>query len=238
MRVHTRSRMSLLPVLWTQEAFERISHREELLAMLSFGVLLGLALYALTLVPFQGDRAALYLGLNLIFICLSESSLLGYDHAYLWPERPEWSFQAPPVFGLRALMSMNRFIVNLIPFDKLGSHKGRRGMEVLLWLQGGMLLAVLLGPAFPVFLPGISPLMVLSRLAHLGVTLEAVREGFRPARLMLSSLVLAFIAGMPIFAELLGWMPDWRLAPQASMALLSFVCAVLLLPPSASAWTS
>lgn len=111
LRVQSRTRLSLLPMLWTPAAFERAMQYEDLFAMLSIGALLGLGLYAITLFPLRRDRAALWLGLTMLCVCLFEAAYNGYDYAYGWPDRPDWSLRAAPVFALLAQIGFNRLVV-------------------------------------------------------------------------------------------------------------------------------
>jgi signal transduction histidine kinase/CheY-like chemotaxis protein len=199
LRVQSRTRLSVLPTLWSPEAFERSVQQEDLLNLLSIGALLGLGLYAIILFPFQRDRAVLYLGLCLIWVCLYQASLQGYDHAYGWWDGPDWLLRSTPLFSVLATMFLNQMVADLIPLRSYGWHRVERGLFGLLLLQGALLAAISLGNGE--MFPLIFPLVQASKIIYLGVSLAAMRQGFQPARFVFLGLLLSLTPGMFYFGN-------------------------------------
>ena len=173
LRVQSRTRLSLLPILWTPAAFQRAMQHEDLFAMLSIGALLGLGLYAIIMFPLRRDWAALWLGLAMLWVCLFEAAYNGYDYAFWWPDRPEWSLLAGWVFLLLVQIGFNRFIRTFIPFRMFGWKWAGLWLDGLFLAALALLLFLLLSAQFEGIVTVLPFLIVASQLSSLGIGLTA-----------------------------------------------------------------
>jgi len=224
LRVQTRTRLSLLPILWSPPAFEHAMQREDLLAMLSIGALLGLGLYAVMMFPLRRDWAALWLGLSMLGICLFEASYNGYDFAYGWVDRPDWSLRAMPVFGLLAGIGFNRFIRALIPFRNFGWWWAGYSFDCLVLADLALLLSFLFAAQFQRLLTIYALLVATNQFSYLGISLAAFRRNFRPAGYLFIGILASFsVFIIPRVGESQGWLPYSSLRVQAVMAAVVYV---------------
>jgi signal transduction histidine kinase/DNA-binding NarL/FixJ family response regulator len=223
LRIETRNPLSLLPVLWMPAAFQAAARAEDLFAMLGFGALLGLAGYAIVLFPLQRDRAALYLGLEMVFIGLFEAAYNGYGYTYLWPDRPDWAWWPTPLCALLGQASFNRFLRAFLPLDTQGPRLGRHWLDGLFLVDLALIAKHLLrapsmelGPALPL-------LFAIASLSNLGVTLAVAMRGYRPARLAAAGMLPTLGLMLPRIGEVLGWLPLSSPGSPAVTAAVMFV---------------
>lgn len=230
LRVHTRTILSLRPVLWTPAAFAAAMARQDLFDMLSIGALLGLSVYAILTFPLRRDWAALWLGLTMLVSCLSEAVWNGYDLAYLWPGQLEWTVRAVPVLPLLVQMGFNRFFSVLIPFAALGWVKARRWLDGLLLADIALLGAILLSPRPDRHLIATLILLLVAAvlLSFLGISVAALRKGYRPAAYAIAGILfLAFTIAAPRLGESMGWpMPAVSFAPPLFVTTLLFFASI------------
>ncbi len=228
LRVQSRTRLSLLPVLWTPTAFQRAMQQEDLFAMLSIGALLGLGLYAIIMFPLRRDWAALWLGLAMLWVCLFEADYNGYDYTFWWPDRPEWSLLAGGVFLLLAHIGFNRFIRAFIPFRVFGWKWAGRWLDGLMLADLALLLSLLISAQFQSFVTVFPFLILASQLSYLGIGLTALTQGYRPAGYLLAGLVvLVIFIIFPRLGESYGWLPFSSWSAQAVMAAITYVACLL-----------
>lgn len=230
LRVHTRTILSLRPVLWTPAAFAAAMARESLFDMLSIGALLGLSIYAILTFPLRRDWAALWLGLTMLVSCLSEAVWNGYDLAYLWPGQLEWTLRAVPVLPLLVQMGFNRFFSVLIPLSAFGWVNARRWLDGLLLADAVLLVAILLSPQPDRHLIAVLILLLVAAvlLSFLGISLAALRKGYRPAAYAIAGILfLAFTIAAPRLGESMGWpMPAVSFAPPLFVTTLLFFASI------------
>ena len=223
LRVHTRTLMSLVPILWTPEAFERGTRQEELLAMLTIGALFGLGLYAVLLFPLRRDWSQFYLGLSSISLCLFIAAIQAYDHAYLWPDRPDWSLRATPVFGMLTLVFMNRVVAAFIPIAAYGWCWVGRGLNGLLLAQLLFLAGIFPVSNYSVLIPGLFFFGVVNGLFNLGIVVAALRKGFQPARYAVVGQLLGSVSVLLPFTLAQGWLPHTATSSQSALAAECFI---------------
>jgi signal transduction histidine kinase len=206
LRLQTRTALSLLPILWQPQAFRAATQRDELLAMLSIGALLGLAAHALLLFLLHRDRATLYLGLEMISVGLFETCFHGYGYTYLMPNRPDWGWWLTPFFTMLSLAFFNRFFRTFLPLASHGLRHAGLWLDGLLLVDLVMIARHLLGA--PHALPGpILPLAAFITIAsNLVVTLALSWRGYRPARPLAMGLGLSLSLWFPRIGEMLGWL--------------------------------
>jgi signal transduction histidine kinase len=90
---------------------------------ISFGVLLVMFLYNFLLYLFIKDKSYLYYILYILFIGLTQASLLGYTYQYLWPNWPNFNNQSilllPSLAGIFAILFLRNFMLTSTHLPKL-----------------------------------------------------------------------------------------------------------------------
>lgn len=227
LRVESRTRLSLQLALWTPEAFEDTARREELLAVLAMGILLGVALYSLALL--RRDRLFLYVGLEGICVCLANVGRLGLDHAYLWPDRPDVSFLMTPLSAMLAPIFLNRAMLLLLPLQRYDWRGIKYLMHALLLVQLALCVTILLGGTATTVFPAVLILTLVSKVFYLAVAGAAWRKGFTPASYAFVALLLATLLSVPYTVDILWGAPLGPAVNVVTMVFLSALCQLLFL---------
>lgn len=222
-RVETRNALSFMPVLRAAAAFERNTHHEELLAMLNFGVLLGLAGFAVLLFPLQRDRTALFLGCSMVCYCLFEAAFDGYGYAYLWPNSPDWALRAPWIFVLLMQAAFNRFVKVFLRIESSDRPWAARWLNGLLAAKFVLVAGHLFGVSFVLLAPIGLVVVAVSLLSHVGFAVAALVSGYRPVRYLVLGQAITCTAAAMRIGEVSGWLPITALSSEAMTSGLFYL---------------
>lgn len=226
LRIQTRNAMTFKPVVWQPAGFHKAMGLEDMIVMFGVGLMVSLSVYAILFLPLQNEWSAPWLGSASLFACLIELSLGGYGYAYLWPDNPEWALQAPLVLGAIGQIFINRFLKRYLDVDYQHQPLAAAWMDwVLVALMTGMV-AHTLGYPMVSGLPLAIPLILISLLTHLVITLHAVLHSSRVALYLMAGQALGHFATFVHLAESAAWLPFGNLSG-SSLSLIVYFVSVL-----------
>ncbi len=207
LRVQSRTPLTFKAVLWSTEAQERSDRQEQLISLLSIGILLGFCLYAIFLYPLHRDRAHLLLGVLMATLALFQFSYLGYSYFFLWDNSPEWALRAPAVFSNLAALFFILFIREFMPIHAQLGGRAVNSLAVLVVLLLLLLFANLSGFAFEAVGLVMGPLYLLALLVPTLMVGMCAWKGYRPAQITLVGFSLPIINTLLRVGELHGVVP-------------------------------
>ncbi|MCA0394752.1 MAG: sensor domain-containing diguanylate cyclase [Proteobacteria bacterium] len=199
LRVESESSMQVPLHLYTPAAFTEISRDAQLAIGLYYGILLALFFYNLVLWISLRDASYFWYLCHITAFGLVLFTLNGLGFEYLWPDSPWMADHMVPISICLALIAMLQFARTFLEL----SHRAPRLNLGTIALIGFF---VLFGIA-SVWLPYRLSTPVASRAVLLGVlwilftTIQVVRQGYAPAKLLLLAWSM-FLLGTAVFTLL------------------------------------
>lgn len=118
-RVASAGRLSIQPILYSQQAYDQAERQTVMLDGILLGGLLMLAWGALLIAIMSRSRSFLLMAVLCTTITLYEASLRGYAKAYLWPEATDWALRSPAFLGFSALALTLSFILAIAHLERI-----------------------------------------------------------------------------------------------------------------------
>ena len=198
-RVQSQSSMQVPLGLYTPTAFAELARDAQFGMGLYYGILIALLVYNLVLWLVLRDQGYFWYlfhvaGFGLVLFCLN-----GLAYEYLWPGSPQLQDWSVPVSICIALMAMLQFTRHFMEL--------RRRMPVGNRIALGMIAFFAAWGVASLFLPYSDSVPVAAAAVFpgigfiVGVSVEMVRRGYRPARLFLVAWAL-FLLGIAAFSAI------------------------------------
>ncbi|HET8819310.1 MAG TPA: diguanylate cyclase, partial [Xanthomonadaceae bacterium] len=198
-RVQSESSMQVPLGLYTPSAFAELARDAQFGMGLYYGILIALLVYNLVLWLVLRDHGYFWYlfhvaGFGLVLFCLN-----GLAYEYLWPRSPQLQDWSVPVSICIALMAMLQFTRHFMELKRRMPVGNRIALGLIAFFAAWGVASLFLpyGDSVPVaaaaVFPGIGFIV--------GVSIEMVRRGYRPARLFLVAWAL-FLLGIGAFSAI------------------------------------
>ncbi|MDE2594698.1 MAG: diguanylate cyclase [Burkholderiales bacterium] len=185
LRVQGQGSLQAPLVLTTPTAWQQAIGHEHVLQGMYAGALLAMFVYNVLLYVSLRTRSYLYYVTYLALFGLTQMVFNGMAFQYLWPDLPEWSNRAAPLF-----MGLSGWILTQFSRDFLAlpTHwpTADRVVRATLWIFGGVAVAGLwMDYAIPIRVG--TTASILAPFLHLVITAEMLRRGHRQALYFLAA---------------------------------------------------
>ncbi|HEU4813205.1 MAG TPA: diguanylate cyclase [Xanthomonadaceae bacterium] len=196
-RVQSESSMQVPLGLYTPTAFAELARDAQFGMGLYYGILIALLVYNLVLWLLLRDQGYFWYLFHVAGFGLVLFSLNGLAYEYLWPRSPllqDWSVPLSICIALMAMLQFTRHFMEL-----------KRQMPIGNWIALGMIAFFAAWGVASLFLPYRDSVPVAAAAVFpgigfiVGVSVEMVRRGYRPARLFLVAWAL-FLLGIAAFS--------------------------------------
>ena len=189
------------------------------------GIILGLALYNLTLFLSIRERVYLY---YVIYVCSFGAFWIvrsGFFYQYLWPAHPLWDRHYQPFLAALAIVSSIFFVRRFLAVPE---HS--RKMNRLLLVVAGLAIVAYLASFTNLHYSAMAILASLGlavTILYAGIGLAAVKRRYRPARFFLVAFA-AFLAGNVLYILMfLRFLPTTIVTYNAAQAGSAIECILL-----------
>lgn len=196
---------TLIPRLWTPEAYADQLQLEALIFGTLYGSIGALLLYNLFLLASTRQRG-FHLYLLFVAAFLAWSFIFrGYAFQYLWPNSPTLNNQLLPLLASVCYCAFGLFALEYLQIRRMAPTWLHRAS----WLAIGCNALILIPPLFGLYAPTFAASLVSGVVMHVAIvttSLVLIRRGSRPARYFLLAFT-ALACGIVIYyLHLLGWL--------------------------------
>ncbi|MEN6474192.1 MAG: 7TM diverse intracellular signaling domain-containing protein [Syntrophaceae bacterium] len=207
LHIASYNRIALVFTAWSEKAMHARQLNEYILMWFAYAFVLALIMYNFVLFFFIRERSYLYYVVFLFALLLFLMSFDGTGFKYLWPRAVWWESIA-----LTALLIMQNVCAILFfqSFVHLKEHSYRQTtfLNGLIVLELGLLAMKCAAPRLPVA-QYVQPVLLVSALSMIGISIRLSRKGSRPAFYFLIAFIILLV-----------------------FAILNSLMTLLVLPPS------
>ena len=207
MHISSYNRIALVFTAWSEKAMHVRQMNEYILMWFAYAFLLAMGLYNFVLFFFIRERSYLYYVFFLFAVLLFLMSFDGTGFKYLWPQAVWWESVA-----LTSLLIIQNICAMIFfqSFVHLKDHSFRQTtfLNGLIVLELGLLAMKCAAPRLPVA-QYVQPVLLVSALTMIGISIQLSRKGSRPALYFLTAFIILLI-----------------------FAILNSFMTLLILPPS------
>lgn len=233
LRVRSTSTMSFSIQMWTPEAFISTLTTESLLFALFYAVHVVLVIFSMWMWSVARDRSFGYFGLSVLLNLFTSLGAEGYLYEYLLPGSPLLS---NAIYLLSWLLGTSAGILFTAQYLGLFELRCRRAAVAVCWLT--LIVALAAAPCMLVFdVWWVRPLYLLWQVLVIVISLAVAAwltvRGYKPARVILLTLLLLLVGTALRVARNVGWIDPGPIADNAGyLGMLAF----MLIMNSAIAW--
>jgi len=207
MHIASYNRIALVFTAWSQKSMHARQLKDAILMWFSYAFVLAMILYNFVLYFFIRERSYLF---YVLFLCACLLFLMSFDGSafkYLWPRAVGWETVALTV--LLILQNINA-IIFFQSFVHLRQHSRRQVLFLngLIAVEVSLLAVKCAAPGLPVA-QYVQPVLLVSALSMIWISIQLLRKGSRPALYFLIAFIILLV-----------------------FAILNSLMTLLVLPPS------
>ena len=206
LRFKNDASMTLPLTLWSMEAFNKQSQTELFFLGFFSGVLIIMFIYNIFVFFSLRDKSYLFFVLSVFIFLMFVLSQRGLAYQYLWPSLIWWNYLSVPLFNGLLLISFLIFTSMFLNI-KVQFHRLHQIINVLLAIS---VILIILIPftSYAIIIQPIVLLSVFTLFIMLMAGFRSWRQGYRPARYFLLSMLIPIITGIITSLVRLGLFPS------------------------------
>lgn len=205
LRVEASGSMSFPITLSTEKHFFSSNLLSELGWGIFFGIMGIMFLYHFLFYFFSKDRNHLYYSGFILGILLFQATDSGRAYQWLWPDQPEWNQKAPGFFAALILIAFISFTRSFLKLDP--EHPVlQRGILGIFVISLSLPIASLLLP-YSIFMPFLMYTGMAVFLVAIFFAIVRLRQGYRQAKIYLSSFTVLIVGTTVSMLRNLGYLP-------------------------------